>query len=222
GAFPDPAGDELERARLDLLAGAGDADDHRHAPAAMAAFERLAHHIDIADAFEAVIGAAIDQRLEMRDEIAADLFRIHKMRHAEFLGERLAPRIGVDANDLVGADHARALHDIEADAAEAEDHDVRARLDLRRVDDRADAGGDAAADVADLIERRVLANLRDSDLGQHGEIREGRAAHIVMDRLAVQREAAGPVRHQTPALRRADRGAEIGFARQAGFALPAF
>src|ERR1700761_6242597 len=72
GAFPDTAGDELERPRLDLLPRAGHADDHRHAPAAVAAFERLAHHIDIADAFEAVIGAAIGQRLKVRDEIAAD------------------------------------------------------------------------------------------------------------------------------------------------------
>ena len=60
--FQTPPGDELERPRADLLAGAGDADDDRDAPAAMAAFERLAHHIDIADAFEAVIGAAIGQR----------------------------------------------------------------------------------------------------------------------------------------------------------------
>ena len=45
--------------------------------------------------------------------------------------------------------------------------------------DRADAGGDAAADVADLVERRVLAHLGERDLGQHGEIGEGRAAHVV-------------------------------------------
>ena len=35
---------------------------------------------------------------------------------------------------------------------------VGADLDLGRVDDGADAGGDAAADVADLVERRVLAD----------------------------------------------------------------
>ena len=51
------------------------------------------------------------------------------------------------------------------------------------VDHRADAGGDAAADVADLVERRVLADLRHRDLRQHGEIREGRAAHVVMDQV---------------------------------------
>src|SRR4051794_15993419 len=45
-AFPHPARDELKGPRLDLLPGARNADDHRNAPAAMAALERLAHEID--------------------------------------------------------------------------------------------------------------------------------------------------------------------------------
>ena len=144
------------------------------------------------------------------------------MRHAEFLGQRPPLRVEVDADDHVGADHAGALDDVEPDAAEPEDDDVGAGLDLGGVDHRADAGGDAAADVADLVERRVLADLRDRDLGQHGEVREGRGAHVVVDLAAAEREAAGAVGHHALALRRADREAEIGLARQAVFALPAF
>ena len=87
---------------------------------------------------------------------------------------------------------------------------------------RADAGGDAAADVADLVERRVLADFRHRDLRQHGEIGEGRAAHIVVDLLAAEREARGAVGHHALALGRADRGAKVGLARQARRALPAF
>jgi len=41
---PVAAGDELERTRRDFLAGLGDADDDAGAPAAVAAFERGAHH----------------------------------------------------------------------------------------------------------------------------------------------------------------------------------
>ena len=88
--------------------------------------------------------------------------------------------------------------------------------------DRADARGDAAADIAGGIEGRVLADFRHRNLGQHREVREGRAAHIVVDRLALVGEAARAVRHQPLALRGADRGAEIGLAAEAGFALAAF
>ena len=39
------------------------------------------------------------------------------MGHAEALAERLFGWIGVNADDHIGADQARALDDIEADAA---------------------------------------------------------------------------------------------------------
>src|SRR5277367_4162538 len=59
GAFPDAAGDELDRPRRNLLPRAGDADHDADAPTAMAAFQRLPHRHHVADAFEAVIGAAL-------------------------------------------------------------------------------------------------------------------------------------------------------------------
>ena len=89
----------------------------------------------------------------------------------------------------LGTRQTSALHHVQPDAAQAEDDDLGARLDLRRVDDGADAGGDAAADVANLLERRVLTDLGQRDLRQHREIREGRGAHVVVDRLAARGEA---------------------------------
>src|ERR1700759_5655972 len=50
-AQPAAAGDELERAGGDFLTRAGHADNNRLAPAAMRAFERRTHHVDVADAF---------------------------------------------------------------------------------------------------------------------------------------------------------------------------
>src|SRR5688572_28104939 len=70
-AFPYPAGDQLERPGLDLLPRAGHADDHRHAPAAVAAFQRLAHHLDVADALEAVVGAAAGELDDLRHDVLA-------------------------------------------------------------------------------------------------------------------------------------------------------
>src|SRR5438105_8596979 len=88
-SLPDTAGDQLERPGRDFRAGRRDADDDGLSPAAMTCLQRLAHHSDIAGAIERVVGAAdlvgaafghVD---EVRDQIAADLFRIDEVRHAE-------------------------------------------------------------------------------------------------------------------------------------------
>src|SRR5690606_10898792 len=57
GAQPLAPGHQLERPRADLLARASHADDHALAPAAVRALERRAHHLDVADALEAVVNA---------------------------------------------------------------------------------------------------------------------------------------------------------------------
>ena len=163
------------------------------APAAMAAFERLAHRRRQADALEGEIGAPagqVDDRLDHL--VAADLVGVDVVGHAELVGHLGLGRIEVDADDLVGARHPGALDDVETDATEPEHRDIGAGPDLRGVDHGADAGGDAAADIADLVEGRVLAHLGERDLRQHGEIGEGRAAHVVEDLAAVAGEAAVP------------------------------
>src|ERR1019366_1900249 len=133
-AFPLPAGDELERPRRDLGAGRRDADDDRLAPALVAALERLAHRRRVADALETVVGAAVGELDDGVDDVSGFL-RIDEVRHAEFARHRFAARVDVDADDPVGADHPRALDDIEADAAEAEDDDIGTGLDLCREED---------------------------------------------------------------------------------------
>ena len=103
GALPHASGDQLERSRRDFLACACDADDDADAPASMTALERLAHELHVADALEAVIRATARQLDEVRSEIAADVFRIHEVRHAESSCERLTGRVDVDADDHVRA-----------------------------------------------------------------------------------------------------------------------
>src|SRR5439155_15219673 len=166
GSLPDPAGDQLERTGGDLLTRPGNADDDADTPPPVATFERLPHRPDIADALEAVIGAALGQVDQIRDEIALDFGRVDEMGQPEFSRERLPLRIEIDPDDHVGTDHPATLDHVQPDPAEAEDHDVGARLDPGGIDHGADAGGDAAADVADLVKGRVLADFRYRDLGQ--------------------------------------------------------
>ncbi|MNV25551.1 hypothetical protein D3C71_1166510 [compost metagenome] len=126
------------------------------------------------------------------------------MGHAELLAPGLAVGVDVDADDHVRAGKTQALQHVEADAAKAEDDRRGADLDLGGVDDRTDAGGDAAADVADLVEGCIGIDLGQRDLRQDRIVREGRAAHIVMDLVLADREARGPVRHHALALGGAD------------------
>ena len=51
-APPDPAGDQLKRARCDLLACACHTDNDAFAPTLVSALEGLAHGLHIADALE--------------------------------------------------------------------------------------------------------------------------------------------------------------------------
>src|SRR6202035_2692820 len=98
-------------------------------------------------------------RDQMLHDIALYLLRIDEMRHAEAAAPFFLGIVDIDPDDLVGADHPRALDHVEADAAETEHHHIGARRHLGGIDHRADARGDAAADIAALVERRVLANF---------------------------------------------------------------
>src|ERR1700733_2058492 len=218
-SLPHTAGHQLKRARLDGLAGARDADDDGHAPTAVAALERLAHDVDVPDALEAVVRAAVREGDEVRDQVAFDLFGVDEVGHAEFLGQLLAARIDIDAHDLVGAYQMRALDHIQADPTQAEHHHVGARLDLRGFHHGADAGGHAAADIANLVERRILAEFRHRDLGHHREIGERRASHVVVDHLFADVKTARGGRDEGLALGGPNLGAKIGLLRQAGLAL---
>ena len=93
----------------------------------MATLERLAHQVDVADAFERVVRAALGQFDEVTDEFATDFGGIDEVRQAEF--SAIASRSGLKSTptDLIGADHRAPWIDVQANAAEAEHDDVRAR-----------------------------------------------------------------------------------------------
>src|SRR3978361_734890 len=50
-----------------------------HSPARCARLRPLPHHLAAADALEAVVGAAVGERDQMRDQIAAHLLGVHEV-----------------------------------------------------------------------------------------------------------------------------------------------
>jgi len=115
-----------------------------------------------------VVGAAIGQSNDVIDHVL-DFGGVDEVRHAELLRPLYALRIDVDPDDLVRAHHLRALDHIQTDAAQTEHHHVRTHFHLRRVHRGAHARRYAAADVADLAERCVFADLRHGDL-RHDDV----------------------------------------------------
>src|SRR5438477_7008603 len=105
------------------------------------------------------------------------------------------PLVGeVDADDPLGALQSATRDRAETDHAGAEDDAGRAGLHPRGVDRRAEARRQAAGEEAGAVERRLLAHVRERDLGHDGVFRKSRAAHEVPDRLPVPREPRGSVR----------------------------
>src|SRR5690606_11139174 len=115
-AAPDAAGDQLERARADFLAGAGDADNDAFAPALVAALEGGAHHVHIADALKTEIDAAVGHRNDHFLDRFVVVLRVDEIGGAHVFRQRELVRVGVDGNDAPGFRLQCALHDREANA----------------------------------------------------------------------------------------------------------
>ena len=60
----------------------------------------------------------------MGHQIALNLFGVDEVGHAELAAPLFLAGIEINADDHVGTGKARALDDVQADAAEAEHHDV--------------------------------------------------------------------------------------------------
>src|SRR4029078_647160 len=128
-AAPVAAGDQLERTRRDFLPRLGDPDDDARSPAAVAAFERGTHDLRVAGRVERIVGAAVRYPQHFIDDRLAVLAAaVDEIGHPELAAPFLAVGVDVDADDLVRADHPGTLDNIESDPAEAEHHDVGARL----------------------------------------------------------------------------------------------
>ena len=213
GASPDAPCDELEGSGSYFCACGRDPDDDALAPSFVAAFEGLAHRRRIADALEGVVCSAFGEGGEVGYEIVvfAELIRIDEVCHTELFAERFFLRIGIDSDDHRCAYEACALHDIESDASQAEDDDMRSWLDLGGIDDGTDTCRHAAPDVADFVEGRVLANFGEGYFGNDGVFGEGRSSHIMEQCFAVEREPRGSVGHDSFPLGCSDGLAEVSF-----------
>lgn len=222
-AFPHTAGNQLEGASGDFLAGGSDADDDGFAPALVAGLEGGAHDVDVTGAVEGVVAAAIGHFDELfLDALFAEFGGVDEVGGAEFLAPFFFGVVDVYDDDHAGLVFGGSLDHRETDAAGAEDGDVGACFDttLTGCDDCCSvSGGDTAAEQAGAVHGGLLGDGDDGDVCDDGVLREGRCAHEVEEILALALEARGTIRHETLALGGSNLAAEVGLARLAELAL---
>src|SRR5688572_4040714 len=152
---PHASGHQLEWPGADFLSRAGDTDDHRLAPALVAALQRRTHHIDVADAFEAEVDAAIGEFDDHVLDRFVVILRVDAVGRAHAAREFELARIGIDREDAPRLRLHRALDHRKANTAETEHGDAVARLHFRGVVHGANPGGDTATEQAHFFQRRA-------------------------------------------------------------------
>src|SRR6478609_4056874 len=99
---PDATGDQLERTGFDLLPGSGHADDDAFAPALVAALQRRTHHVDVTDALEAEVDAAVGEVNNHLLHRLVVVVRVDEIGRAHFSGQLEFLRVGIHGQNASG------------------------------------------------------------------------------------------------------------------------
>ena len=130
----------------------------------MTTFERLAHHVNVTDAFEAVVNTTTGHLDQMVDHVL-NLTWVNKVGHAKLTRQVGLRGVQINTNDSRGTDHTSALDHIKSNASQSKDSNGRTCFNFHRERDGANACRHTTADVADLIEGRVFSNLCNRNFG---------------------------------------------------------
>ena len=155
---------------LDHRIGPGCAQDRRRSPLA----ERLDALLDEgrqSGGVERVVGTSAGDPSDLVDRIG--LRSVDRVGGAQFPGQLESGRNHVDCDDGGRAGDVGRHDRAEADGARAGDDEAGAGADAQRTQHRAGAGLDAAAQRAEQLQRRVVADLDGVGLVGDGEGGEG-------------------------------------------------
>src|SRR5690606_15197206 len=119
GSSPGTPRHQLKRAGGNFLTGTGNTDNTALPPALAAALQRLAHDIDVANAFKTVIDAAMGHLYQVVNHII-HLLGIDEVGHTKLLRQCHLGRIEINTDNTGSPHHLGALNHIETNAAETE------------------------------------------------------------------------------------------------------
>jgi len=201
GAFEDFFEVERERVDGDLFSGAGDSDKD-------GAAIRMREIIGEFDDAGVAGGVDDDIRAGFSDDFA-DFFGetgafgggVELVRETPFFGHFELRVVEVDADDGMRTDHLRGLGDIESDAANAENDNALADLELGVVVDDTYCGGDGTTEKRGQSHVEARRNNGKTVLGDDGLVVEcgnptgvhDFVSPLIFGRLALESTAGSPV-----------------------------
>ncbi len=136
-------------------------------------------------------------------------------RQIEFL------RVGIDSDNPTRFRLTRALNHCQTNRAKTKHGNRITWLDFSCVVYRANTGGHATAQQADVFMVCFWINFCQRHFRDYGVFTECRAPHVVIKRLPVVRKTGGAVWHQAFTLGFANRNTEVSFARTTELTLAA-
>ena len=156
---------------------------HRGAAPARHQIGRL-HGLDGAGEVEGVVDAAVGEVAHLLHVVG--VLGVHRVGGAELAGQAELVVGEIDRDDAAGAGQHRTHQAAQADAAQADDGDRAAGLDLRGVDHGADAGDHGAAEQRRDIERQARVDHHDRAAIDDGVFGVAGDAGLMVHRLAVE------------------------------------
>src|SRR5476651_275362 len=118
---PYATGHQLERTGGNLFAGTGHADNDGFAPAFMAALQRGTHHVNVADALEGEVHAAVGHFDDHVLNRLIEIFRVDQIGGTEFTCQIEFAGVQINPDDAACTGHHGANNRRQANTAEAED-----------------------------------------------------------------------------------------------------
>ena len=122
----------------------------------------------------------------MGNKITIDVAWVDEVGHAEFLAPLTLVAVHVNADEHGRSYQLESLQDIEADTAKIEYDKIRTWYYFCSFHHGAHAGRNSTSDVANFVERCVLAVFRERNFWHNGIIGEIRRTHVVVDGLAFE------------------------------------
>src|SRR5471030_1131320 len=160
GTAPYATGHQLERTGGDLFTGTGHADNDGFAPAFVTALQRGTHYVNVADALEGEVHAAVDHFDDHILNWLIEIFRVDQIGGTEFTRQIEFAGVEINPDDAACTGHHGANNRRQANTAEAEDRHGVAFLHFGGIHYRAHAGGHAATEQTNLFKRCFFVDFR--------------------------------------------------------------